>query len=396
MNLKRLGASALALVLALSALSGCGGKPPSASGSGSSSGDSSGGGSSQAAAMDLSQVDDPCLAVAGLAADEAVITVGDANITAADYLYWLNRVIDNYLSQFGGAMTSLPWDTEMMDGLTFGQYFLEQAADIAVFHSALRQLAQTEGLSPDPSIAPQMYDDYAEMVIRAGSDETRVIHTLWASMLTKELLTELNENSDLYVQLQELYYGENSGHYPTDAEVNAYLDVYGYFRVKHILLMTVDQETREPLGEAEIAQKKATADDLLSQLRASEDPIALFDQLMHEYSEDSGLAANPDGYIFDATDSLVGGFREATLALAVGEVSDVVETDYGYHIMLRLPIDPADYRDESVSYLLESRIDDERDRLGVTRTDAFGKLDVGSFWDNMLSLQTAVAAELAG
>lgn len=393
MKFKRLGASALALVLTLSALSGCGGKSP---GSGSASGaDSSFNDSSQIVPMDLSQVTDPYLAVSGLAADEAVITVGDAEVTAADYLYWLNRVIDNYLSVLGGSVSTLPWDTEMMDGLTFGQYFLEQAADIAVFHSALRQLAQAEGLSPDPSIAAGVSDEFAEMAAQEGSSESRVVHTLWANMLTKELLTELNENSDLYDQLQELYYGENSDGYPTDAEVNAYLDETGQYKCKHILLATIDLDTRQPLDEETIARQRATADGLLAQLQAAEDHVALFDQLMKEYSEDTGLAANPDGYT-TSKGQMVAPFEEAALALNVGEISGIVESEFGYHIILRLPIDPADYRDESVSYLLEKRIDDERDRLGVTRTDAFGKLDVGSFWDNMLSLQTAVQAELAG
>lgn len=397
MKSKRLGALALALVLALSALSGCGGKSggSSASGSGGSS-DNSSGGSSQAADMDLSQITDPYLAVSGLAADEVVITAGDSEIPAADCLYWLNRIIGSYFSQFGGAMTTLPWDTELEEGLTFGQYILNQAVEMAVFHSMLRQLAQAEGLSPDPSIASDMNSDYAGKVAQADGDETRVIHALWADLLTKELLTKLTENSDLYDQLQELYYGENSGSYPTDAEVNAYLDENGYFRVKHILLMTVDQATNQPLEEAETARKKAAADDLLAQLRAAEDPIALFDRLMNEYSEDGGLLTNPDGYIFDASSSLVGGFREATLALAVGEISGVVETDYGYHIMLRLPIDPADYRDECVSELMGKRIDAERDRLGVVRTGALDKLDVGSFWTNMQSLQSAVQAEVNG
>lgn len=390
MKLKRLGALALVLVLALFALSGCADKSP-ASGSTSDAG-----GSSQAAPMDLAQITDPYLTVSGLAADEVVITVGDVEVTAAEYLYWISRIINSYLSQSGGAAFTLPWDTEVEKGLTFGRLIMDQAADMAVFHATLRQLAQAEGLSPDPSIVSDMNEEYANRVIQAGGDETRVIHTYWASMLTKDLLSKLSENNDLYDQLRELYYGENSGGYPTDAEVNAYLDENGYFHVKHILLMTVDQTTREPLEESEIVQKKATADDLLAQLRASEDPITFFDQLMNECSEDSGLLTNPDGYIFDATDSLVGGFREAALALAVGEISDVVETDYGYHIMLRLPIDPADYRDKCVSHLLETRIDAERDRLGVTRTDAFDKLDVDSFWNNVLSLQSAVQAELAG
>ena len=388
MKLKRLGALAAALVFALSALCGCGGQ----SGGGASS---SAGGSSQTPAMDLSQITDPYLAVSGLAADEVVITVGSVEITAAHYLYWLNRAISSYLSQSGAAAPAPDWDTETEEGLTIGRHMLDQAEELAVFHGMLRQTAQAEGISPDPSIASDTNDRYVNLILQSGGDESLVTHVFWASMLTKELSVELNADSGLFSQLRELYYGEDSGHYPTDAEVNAYLDENGYFRVKHILLKTTDQAGK-PLDESSVSLQKTIADSLLSELRASEDPITLFDQLMNKHSEDGGLSGAPDGYIFDAGSSLVGGFREAALALTVGEISDVVETDVGYHIMLRLPIDPAGYRDEYASSLLNSRINAERDRLGVTRTAAFSKLDVASFWNNMLSLQTAVQAERAG
>jgi hypothetical protein len=393
---KRFGALALALVMTLTALTGCGGISAGPDGSSASGSGSASGSASQAEPMDLSQITDPYLAVSGLAGDETLARLGETAITAADYLYWLDWVIENYLDQFGGQMTTLPWDVQMTDdGLTFGQYMLDQATEIAVFHAMLRELARQEGLTPDPSVAADMDMQYADMVVQAGSDESQVIYTFWGNMLTKDLLIKLNENNDLYDQLQELYFGEDSGSYPTDAEVNAYLDENGYFHVKHILLMTIDQDTSEPLEEEAIAQKKATADDLLAQLQASEDPITLFDQLMNQHSEDSGLLLNPEGYIFSASDSLVGGFREAALELSVGEISDVVETDYGYHIMLRLPIDPAEYRAACISSLLREKIDQERDRLGLEKTAAFDTLDVSSFWDNMQSLQLAIQTELA-
>ena len=394
---KRFGALALALVMTLTALTGCGGTSASPDGSSASGSGSASGSASQAEPMDLSQITDPYLAVSGLAGDETLARLGETAITAADYLYWLDWVIENYLDQFGGQMTTLPWDVQMTDdGLTFGQYMLDQATEIAVFHAMLRELARQEGLTPDPSVAADMDMQYADMVVQAGSDESQVIYTFWGNMLTKDLLIKLNENNDLYDQLQELYFGEDSGSYPTDAEVNAYLDENGYFHVKHILLMTIDQDTSEPLEEEAIAQKKATADDLLAQLQASEDPITLFDQLMNQHSEDGGLLLNPEGYIFSASDSLVGGFREAALELSVGEISDVVETDYGYHIMLRLPIDPAEYRAACISSLLREKIDQEQDRLGLEKTAAFDTLDVSSFWDNMQSLQLAIQTELAG
>ena len=390
-NRKRL--VAFALVLSLTALSGCGPKPSGSAGSGSASGSGSGS-SDSITPMDLSKVTDPALAVAGVAGEEVLVKLGTAEITANDYLYWLQRSISDYLEPFGGQMTTLPWDTEMSDGLTFGQYMLDNALDAAALHCMLRELARQENLTPDPDVATQVDKQYAAMVVQAGSDESRVIHTLWTQMLSRELLTTLNENTELFDQLAELYYGENSGHYPTDAEVNAYLDEVGRYKAKHILLATIDLDTREPLDEATVAQKKAQAEDFLAQLRAAEDPIALFDDLMNEHSEDSGLATNPDGYT-TAKGEMVAPFEEAALALKAGEISEVVESDFGYHIILRLPLDPDDFRDDCVGSLMEKRIDQEIERLGLEKTAAFDKLNVGDFWDKLQSLQYAVQIEMA-
>ena len=390
-NRKRL--VAFALVLSLTALSGCGPKPSGSAGSGSASGSGSGS-SDSITPMDLSQVTDPALAVAGVAGEEVLVKLGTAEITANDYLYWLQRSISDYLEPFGGQMATLPWDTEMSDGLTFGQYMLDNALDAAALHCMLRELARQENLTPDPEVATQVDKQYADMVVQAGSDESRVIHTLWTQMLTRDLLINLNENTELFSQLAELYYGENSGHYPTDAEVNAYLDEVGRYKAKHILLATIDLDTREPLDEATVAQKKAQAEDFLAQLRAAEDPIALFDDLMNEHSEDSGLATNPDGYT-TAKGEMVAPFEQAALALKAGEISEVVESDFGYHIILRLPLDPDDFRDDCVTSLMEKRIDQEIERLGLEKTAAFDKLNVGDFWDKLQSLQYAVQIEMA-
>ena len=387
---KRLWAAALALVMALSALSGCGQKNPGSSGS-SASGSESG---APAQPMDLSQVTDPWLAVSGIAGDETVVRLGEIEISASHYLYWLQRVINDYLAQFGGQMTTLPWDTEMVEGQTFGQFMQDQALELATLHALLRQMAQEENLTPDPAVAADVESQYVNMIMQAGDNEERVIHALWGNLLSKELITWISENSDLSSQLRELYFGENSGHYPTDAEVNAYLEESGQYRAKHILLATIDLDTREPLDEEAVAQKKALADDLLSQLRTAQEPIVLFDQLMNEYSEDSGLAANPDGYT-TRKGKMVAPFENAALALKSGEISDVVESDFGYHIILRLPMDPDDFRAECISSLMNDKIDQERERLGVEKTAAITELNVGEFWEKVTSLQAAVQAEAA-
>ena len=80
----------------------------------------------------------------------------------------------------------------------------------------------------------------------------------------------------------------------------------------------------------------ARATDILERVRAGED----FDTLMHTYSEDTGgLMHHPDGYTFLA-EQMVPEFSEGTLALEIGEVSDLVETIHGFHIIMRIEPDP--------------------------------------------------------
>ena len=75
------------------------------------------------------------------------------------------------------------------------------------------------------------------------------------------------------------------------------------------------------------------------QLQAVEDPTKraeLFDELMFEYSEDSGLAIFPEGYTF-TYDEMYDSFEEAAFALEEYEISDIVESEAGYHIIMRVP-----------------------------------------------------------
>lgn len=390
---KRFGALALALVMLLS---GCGQKAPgavsgSAGGSASGAGSGSTGDVSQTAPVDLAQVTDPWLATAGLTGDSVVARIGETEVTAAELLYWLNRNTEVYLAQLGGQVSVLPWDADAGGG-TLGDQMKEGALEAAIYYRGLNLLAEREGLTPDSKVAISVDQMYGDMAAQMKSEET-VEHMLWAEMLSRELLIYLNESGDLSDQLRERYFGEDSGGYPTDAEVQAWLDEQGIYRAKHILLATIDLDTREPLDEAAVAQKKAKADDILAQLRGAEDPITLFDQLMNEHSEDTGLAANPEGYTTEKG-MMVAPFEEAALALKNGEISDIVESDFGYHIILRLPIDPESYRGQLTSQRLKERADQLTKELGMEKTEAYGQIDPGAFWEKLGALQAAVQAEV--
>lgn len=107
---------------------------------------------------------------------------------------------------------------------------------------------------------------------------------------------------------------------------------------KHILI-SIDTTAEDQ--EAAKAEAEAKAQEIYEEIMASEDPAAAFDTAMNEYSEDPGLATNPDGYTFKEGE-MVEIFYETTKGLEIGEIAEPVlseSTNYsGYHIIMRMPL----------------------------------------------------------
>ncbi len=154
---------------------------------------------------------------------------------------------------------------------------------------------------------------------------------------------------------------------------------------KHILLLTQDSQTGQALSEEEAAQKKAKAEELLAQLQAISDPAQLeekFDELMNANSEDTGLAANPDGYAF-TTGEMVQEFEDATRALEPGQISGLVESSYGYHIILRLEPTCAPVRTMWNEDQLNTLTGQWVEQAEVVTTETYDNLSVGDFYDKL-------------
>ncbi|HEY4416618.1 MAG TPA: peptidylprolyl isomerase [Verrucomicrobiae bacterium] len=129
----------------------------------------------------------------------------------------------------------------------------------------------------------------------------------------------------------------------TDAEVQAYytnhaadFEVPETVHVRHILLMTMDPTTRAPLATNEIADKRKQIDDLLKRARAGED----FATLAKQYSEDPGSKDNGGEYTFPRG-QMEAEFEAAAFSLTNNQISDVVKTVYGFHIIKLLDRQPA-------------------------------------------------------
>ncbi|MCD6663915.1 MAG: SurA N-terminal domain-containing protein [Comamonas sp.] len=96
-------------------------------------------------------------------------------------------------------------------------------------------------------------------------------------------------------------------------------------RASHIL---INAPKDEPAAEREKARQNAQ--ELLAQVR--KDPSS-FAELAKKSSQDPGSAPQGGDLGFFARDAMVKPFADAVFAMKKGDISDVVETDFGYHII---------------------------------------------------------------
>ena len=97
-----------------------------------------------------------------------------------------------------------------------------------------------------------------------------------------------------------------------------------------------DSNMRGKFEERAAAKKKA--EDLLAQLRAAPDKFA---ELARQYSQDPGSKDNGGDLGFFARGAMVKPFEEAAFKLKPGQISGIVETDFGFHILKVTGIKPA-------------------------------------------------------
>jgi peptidyl-prolyl cis-trans isomerase C len=113
-------------------------------------------------------------------------------------------------------------------------------------------------------------------------------------------------------------------------------------RVSHILFMTRDPQTNQELSSDQKAAKRKTAEEVLKRARNGED----FGKLVTAYSEDPGSKDKGGEYTFprasaDPRRAMVPEFEGAAFSLKTNEISDIVTTQYGYHIIKSLEKIPA-------------------------------------------------------
>lgn len=188
-----------------------------------------------------------------------------------------------------------------------------------------------------------------------------------AQVLAAAYISELQKDADKLV---------------SGAEVNKYyqdhLADFDEVRVRHILIGTQPEEEhaddndavdnkkgkdKKPVAKPQVLNKEEArkkAQLLLDRVRKGED----FAKLAKENSDDPGSKDNGGEYDFFGRDKMVPEFEKAAFALKPGEVSGLVETQFGFHIIKLearrtspLPASDQNLRQQITSTLLHEKIE---------------------------------------
>jgi peptidyl-prolyl cis-trans isomerase C len=193
------------------------------------------------------------------------------------------------------------------------------------------QLLLAKATDADKAAGKQLGEKrLTEIKARSGSEEAFERQLKSVGMTHDDLVSKITEEStaetvikrelkaDVTAEDAKKFYDENPARFEEPEMV----------RASHILIGTRDPAAGSDLPDDKKAEKRKLAEDLLKRARAGED----FAALAKEYSEDPGSKDKGGEYTFPRG-KMVPEFEAAAFSLEPDQVSDIVTTTYGYHII---------------------------------------------------------------
>lgn len=259
----------------------------------------------------------------GCSADKkAVAVVNGKELTLGNYqkLLALNKL--SMESYYGSDI----WSTEIEKGKTYEDTLREMVLQTMIGSEVIYQQAEKEKVAPTDKQVQEQIDsfnesvkndtEYKEELKKMGIDESFLKFQFARDLANSNLQEKFEEDTKIPEDDMKKYYEENKDSFYTDTVT-----------ASHILLKTRDDNGKELSGDKKKEAKKK-AEEALAKVKAGED----FAEVAKKYSQDTSASAGGQLGTF-GRGKMVPEFEEAAFSMKPGEISDIVETQYGYHII---------------------------------------------------------------
>ncbi len=255
--------------------------------------------------------------------DKVLVTVNGTPITSAQVQQRINVAYKPKLDKLAAQSPELAaQQTKMLQKALTDRLINERLLDEQV-KAAQIEVTEEEVVADiskqlgamDPPMTLQRYK--AIVLAQGGDFEAQKDYRMRAMAYEKLLMAKKGDEIRVSEEEAKKYYDENPKEFAVPEQVQA----------SHILISTKPTDPNTDPNELKV-QAKQKAEELLKQLKDGGD----FAALAQEHSSCSSKTRGGDLGLF-TRGRMVKPFEEAAFALKVGELSDVVETKFGYHII---------------------------------------------------------------
>lgn len=307
---------------------------------------------------------------------ETVLTVNGDAVTADEYSGYMLYNMQYYASMYAQMGLTDLWSNEDM-AKSLGASMPEAAEQQAIYARVVMQKFNELGLKLSYNEQKEMASVRRNSI--ANTSQDAYLNQIAQFGFSDQTYQNFMYISQCYQALNDYYFGENGVNTPSEEDIQKYFED-NYITAKHILITTVDPASGETKRTDEEAKKEAQS--ILDRINAGED----FDTLMNQYSEDTGLSNNPNGYTF-TEGQMVTEFYDGAKALAEDEVSELVKSSYGYHIIKRVKLDDSqldNFKSDIVSAIsgsMDELLQQWMDEAQVETTDLYSTITYENVYD---------------
>ena len=259
--------------------------------------------------------------ISGPKGNDVVMNVCGIDISADYYRYTLigaamERVETD--ESFSGSFSDIDWNAQTESGKTLSEEIAMETIEIIKGRAKLLAYAKESNLTlttEENESIDRIVDNYVES--NGKSDFLNQLKVMGIS--SEDGFREVYKNELISSKMLEEMIAFPHMYIPEDVDITQYQEE-NRITVKHILVMNSSPNYTNP---------EEVANDILHFINSGED----FDALIQEFNEDPGQPNS--GYTFGPGE-MVKEFEDAAFKLNINEVSGVVKSEYGYHIIKRI------------------------------------------------------------
>ena len=332
----------------------------------------------------VSDPDSVAYRLTGLDPTATLLTIEGQEVPVEMYLYWLQYAATVAANTSGctDEAGDLLWDQELEEGYTVLDYVEEEALGQAKTYMIVEEWAAAYGVDFTQEDEDAVDEEIAYYVEQLGGEEAYQTY-LSKIGISADANRRMTKDYYLYDKLLDMTQEEGSPLYITDDILYQFDGVTeDAVLIDHVLFLTGDDEEDNALRLETMEQVRQ------SLLEADEEHRKdMFNYIADYYSEDTGRPYYPNGYLVTADANFVQAFKDAAFTLEEGELSEVVTSEYGYHLLMRKPI--RDY--VSITYL-EDLLKVAMENAEVVYSEDFEKIDTQAYYTAYLEETSAAAA----